>query len=116
MKTNIKKILIIEFMILAAYVVFVGLSQDNIRHRVESPLEAWKSDHTEFQDGKWYIDSEIVQTSSLTTFLYGPYIEVPKGDYTVTVCYECDSNQKFQPFVYEKNVGYLKSSVMKESQ
>ncbi len=112
MKKNIKKILIIEFIILAAYVVFVGLNQGNTRQRVESPLEAWKSDHTEFEDGKWYIDSEIVKTNSLTTFLYGPYIEVPKGDYTVTVCYECDSNQKFQPFVYEKNVGYLKSSVM----
>jgi len=112
MKKNIKKILIIEFMILAAYVVFVSLSQDNIQQRLESPLESWSSDHTEFEDGKWYIDSEIVQTNSLTTFLYGPYMEVPKGDYTVTVCYECDSNQKFQPFVYEKNEGYLKSSVM----
>lgn len=32
-------------MILASYVVFVGISRDNIHQNVESPLEAWTSDY-----------------------------------------------------------------------
>ena len=30
--------------------------------------------------------------------LYGPYIHLPKGNYTVTVVYQCDSDQSAHPF------------------
>lgn len=116
MRKHIKKILIIEFLVLAAYLVFAAIKCNDEQTRLDIPLEAWKSDHVKFQDGEWYVNPELLETDHMTTFLYGPYVEVPKGDYTVTVCYECDSDQNFQPFVYETNKGYVKSSVMKLDQ
>lgn len=112
MKKHMKKILLIEFLLLAAYLVFVGMSCQKSQERLEIPLDAWVSDYVQFQDGKWYVDQKKLPTDHQRTFLYGPYAEVPKGDYTVTVCYECDTDQNFQPFVYETNKGFLKSSVM----
>ena len=112
MKKHVKKILFIEFLILLAYLAFSFFSRDDIKTRLEVPLDAWSSSYVEYQEERWYINPELVEESGAITFIYGPYIDVPKGDYTITVCYECDYDQAFQPFVYETNKGYLKSSVM----
>lgn len=112
MKKYVKRLLIIEFLILAAFFVIVVMTRGTHEARLDVPLDAWSSSYVEFQDGRWYINPELAEEKGTITFLYGPEIEVPKGDYTVTVCYESDYDQNFQPFVYKTNKGYLKSSPM----
>lgn len=109
MKKQVKKLLIIEFLVIAVYIAFLMLTGIGGQGRLEIPLDQWYSNYAEFRENEWYIgaDNDLNRT---VTFLHGPVVEVEKGDYTATICYESDSDQSCQPYVYKTNKGYVKSS------
>ena len=108
MKKVYKRLLIIEFLLFAVYIAFVGINHREGQSRLNVPLDAWSSRYTVFEDGKWQINYKNTDLNTPIIFLKGPIIEAPKGDYTVTVCYEADSNQSCKPYVYRINQEYLK--------
>lgn len=109
MKKQVKGLVIIQFLIVAIYLAFVFLSRGSASGRLEIPLDQWYSNYAEFRENEWFIgaDNDLNRT---VTFLHGPVVEVEKGDYTATICYESDYDQSCQPYVYKTNKGYVKSS------
>lgn len=109
MNKQVKRLLIIQFLIVAVYLAFIFLSGGSASARLEIPLDQWYSNYAEFRENEWFIgaDNDLNRT---VTFLHGPVVEVEKGDYTATICYESDSDQSCQPYVYKTNKGYVKSS------
>lgn len=108
-KKNKWMVLLVECMILI--ISFLLLLQNRNHLNVfESGvgIEDWSSDYASY-DGAWYIDSDMMQTTSAIDMLYGPYISAPRGYYTVNVWYECDVNQAFQPFANAGNDTYIES-------
>lgn len=111
MKKQVKKLFLIEFLILAVYLAFVILSGGNTQSRLEIPLDQWYSNYAEFRDNEWHIGADNGLNRTVT-FLHGPIVEIEKGDYTATVCYESDADQSCQPYVYKTNKGYVKSNTV----
>ena len=109
MKKQVKKFLIIEILVMAVYFAFVMLNGLGGQGRLEIPLDQWYSNYAEFRGDDWYISADSGLNRSVT-FLHGPVVEVEKGDYTATICYETDEDQSCQPYVYKTNKGYVKSS------
>ena len=109
MKKQVKGLLIVQFLIVAVYLAFVFLSGTSASGRLEIPLDQWYSNYAEYRENEWFIpaDNDLNRT---VTFLHGPVVEVEKGDYTATICYEADADQSCQPYVYKTNKGYVKSS------
>lgn len=62
-------------------------------------VEDFSSDYISYNDG-WYIDPGIVDIGDQESidFLYGPFITLPKGNYTLVVEYECDEDQQVRPY------------------
>ena len=109
MKKQVKKFLIIELLVIVLYFAFVMLNGLGGQGRLEIPLDQWYSNYAEFRGDDWYISADSGLNRSVT-FLHGPVVEVEKGDYTATICYETDEDQSCQPYVYKTNKGYVKSS------
>lgn len=109
MKKQVKKFLIIELLVIVLYFAFVMLNGLGGQGRLEIPLDQWYSNYAEFRQDEWYIGADSGLNRSVT-FLHGPIVEVEKGDYTATICYESDEDQSCQPYVYKTNKGYVKSS------
>lgn len=109
MKKQVKGLVIIQFLIVAVYLAFIFLSGGSTSGRLEIPLDQWYSNYAEFRENEWFIGADNGLNRSVT-FLHGPIVEVEKGDYTATICYESDSDQSCQPYVYKTNKGYVKSS------
>lgn len=85
-----------KFMILTALAVvfFILITTIMIVHKntpdyIELPDMEWKGSMTQEADGSWYVDEEMAQKGVV---LYGPYMDIEKGDYTLTVDYDCDKN------------------------
>ena len=96
MKKQVKKFLIIELLVIVLYFAFVMLNGLGGQGRLEIPLDQWYSNYAEFRGDDWYISADSGLNRSVT-FLHGPVVEVEKGDYTATICYETDEDQSCQP-------------------
>ncbi|MDE7274390.1 MAG: hypothetical protein K2N95_15290 [Lachnospiraceae bacterium] len=89
----------IELAVLICLAVFIGMSHNE---QVETALSDWESVYIAYNDG-WYIDEsiiksyyngeDIVQEGAETGILYGPYIALEHGNYSVLLAYDCDSSQ-----------------------
>lgn len=76
---------------------------------LQTDLSLWQSNYSFYSDGEWYIDSSMVYSSETVDFIYGPYMELPKGDYTLQIWYECSKSQSVLPFASEGNKYHLKT-------
>lgn len=74
-------------------------------------LSDWMSNSIQYSDG-WYADSEIVpiEGNGSIDLLFGPYISLTKGYYTITVLYECEQNQSARPYANNGNLSFLNAS------
>lgn len=109
MKKQVKRLLLIQFLILAVYLIFLLAGGKHTQKRLEIPLDQWYSNYAEYKEEQWQISADNGLSGSVT-FLHGPVAEVEKGDYTATICYEAEEDQSCQPYVYKTNKGYVKSS------
>ncbi len=91
-KNAIKIILAVQLTVLAFCVCFCV---KNAKHSSEIyfDLDSMYSDYIEFDNDVWYADDKLIQTQEEIELLYGPFIELPKGSYTITMRYECDYDQ-----------------------
>lgn len=54
----------------------------------------WKSDYAAYDDlNGWNFNEDTVQTKNSVDVLYGPFIDLKKGTYSVDIEYHCDQNQ-----------------------
>ncbi|MBQ7839210.1 MAG: hypothetical protein IJ390_01785 [Lachnospiraceae bacterium] len=113
---NAKKkcaVIVLQIFILFGLAAFIFAEKSNC-DTIDTAIEDWRSRYTDYS-GSWYIDSTYYNGSGTTDFIYGPYVELPKGSYTVTLWYECDSDQSFLPFASQGNSAFLKAGTAKLS-
>lgn len=60
-------------------------------------IEEFQSDYITYEDG-WSISPDVAETEDSITMLYGPYLSLPKGHYTLVVGYGCEEPQEIRPY------------------
>ena len=96
--------LILVFMISCILVQAVNPAE------LKAPLISWQSKYINYHGG-WYIDENVVDTDGTIDMLYGPYITLQKGSYSVRVDYECDEDQGCLAYANSGNDAYIKTSL-----
>lgn len=74
-------------------------------------ISQWESRILTYENG-WSITEKQFAESGYQSdeIVYGPYIALPKGDYTVRIEYECDSNQAFRLYAMDQEDRILPQS------
>ncbi len=75
-------------------------------------LDAWSSDVLTVTEDGWYIDESIAgeDWNSEISMIYGPYLSLEKGTYTVHITYEADSEQSAKVYVSTDVNHFLKET------
>lgn len=112
MKRSIKKLLIIEivfFVIFLAICVIRSKTQNTV---IDAPLNSWHTDYLAFENEQWHIEGDglELEENEEVDLLYGPFVSLPKGDYTVTIEYACEEDQAFDAYAYKRNTYYIKGA------
>lgn len=105
-------IILIQVLILLGLTAFL-FSEKKQERRIETDISEWSCRYMEY-DGSWHIDSETVSGKTVD-FIYGPYVELPRGSYTVNISYRCDADQTFLPFASKGKSAFLKAETAKLS-
>lgn len=108
MQKHIKKILIIELLAFIAFLAMCFMRGKNSNTVIDAPLETWATEYLAFGDDCWYVEDWGSELEKPIDLLYGPYVYLEKGDYTISIEYECEENQSFEPYAYKKNTSYIK--------
>ena len=85
-------VLITQAVIIAAFVVLICVKASSPK-QINTSLSDWKSDYIKFSEGVWYADADSVNVDETVRLIYGPYVSLKKGFYSVTVNYDCESEQ-----------------------
>ena len=83
---------VLIILLIAVFMVIV----DKNTEPIDVPLKDWKSDYITFHNNEWYADENLVpipEGENDVFLLVGPYIDMTKGSYTVTVDYESTEEQ-----------------------
>ncbi len=92
-------VMLAEVAVLICLAAAIGMNHNKT---VDVSLSDWESVYIAYKDG-WYIDESIMQAqdgggndmqeSAGTGILYGPYIALEQGTYSILIAYDCDSSQ-----------------------
>ena len=92
-------LLLIEILIIGIFIRVI-CSETYVSESVQNQMIS--KNITQNKEGIWYAD-ENSDIKEDTIFLYGPYISLNQGSYTVAVSYEADHNQVMD--IYSRNGG-----------
>lgn len=92
-------LLLIEILIIGIFIRII-CSETYVSESVQNQMIS--KNITQNKEGIWYTD-ENSDIKEDTIFLYGPYISLNQGSYTVAVSYEADHNQVMD--IYSRNGG-----------
>lgn len=98
--------IIILGVILLSYFFEIGKGSEALDTGIAA--SDFSSDHTDYNGG-WYIDPGMVDIGGQEAIevIYGPFIYLPKGNYTLTVGYYCDEDQQIKPYSAETDNAYI---------
>ena len=74
----------------------------NKRHEVVSPdLSSWQSRYASFVDGRWVsnqseLPADVDYEQQEVDLIYGPYLALDAGTYSVSIDYSCEASQSFE--------------------
>lgn len=112
MKYKIVQIAVCIQVVILIFLFVVSAMQYTEVSELKIPLTDWQSKYINFHGG-WYIDENIIQTNTTIDLIYGPYIELKKGTYTVNLDYECDEDQSCLVYTNSENDKYIKTQLEK---
>lgn len=99
-------VLLIEFLVFCVLGT-VLLTQWRSDSEVNAAVSDWQSDYIMYDETQgWYVDEVMVGTEESTDILYGPFISLKRGTYSVKIDYECEQNQS--SLVYAGNGNHVK--------
>lgn len=106
------KLLIWIVVIELALLVFLGyevISHGNNQMLLSPEITAWESRYVPYSENGWMVNSE--ETSGFSEgeevdLIYGPFITLPRGSYSVSVDYETEDVQGFEVYssTYNKSI------------
>lgn len=102
---SFRLILILEGIALAFLLISL-ISHYRAAQIVTPPLNFWQSRMISYEDG-WHMTGQFYSESGYergqyTEIIYGPFISLPKGDYTLRIDYACDADQTFRVYAFEQ--------------
>nr|WP_297703418.1 hypothetical protein [uncultured Butyrivibrio sp.] len=110
MNKKVRVIIIVEFIIILLMGIVCFESRQNIK-KMEVGLDQWKSQYITLDENGWYLPADqLVFEGYKIDLLYGPYIELNKGYYTVQIEYECESSQSMVLSALNGNDKYIKAN------
>lgn len=102
-RSRIVKTVLIAIYCLAVIAVGIKLNSDNY---VLSPdISKWESRYLTNEAGLWFINEDIYNSQYLSEtieVIYGPFMNLTKGDYCVLADYEVDNLQSIKLYAFEK--------------
>ncbi len=113
MNIKLKKYFWVIYLVEAIILITAGAMAYTAYHnhtKIETSLSDWKSNLIAFDNG-WYVDEETVQLSNEAGIIYGPYIALEKGSYSINIQYECSSEQSFKAYAANGNDAYIKGGI-----
>lgn len=102
-----------EVVICIIMAVMTGAKHSN-RTAVGTSISDWQSDYITYNNG-WYVDESIVQTDDTIDIIYGPYVAVKRGSYSVKIDYICDRDQTCLVYANKTSDAVLKTGLSKLS-
>lgn len=100
-------LIISELIILLAYFLIAIAGKSGNTAAIKAPLSSWKSNNIQYSSHKWHIN-EGNGTGDPVELLYGPYLKLPKGNYTVSIDYSSDSSQSAHPYANNGMDSFIK--------
>lgn len=104
MKKSVKILIceLIPLVIATIILLVIGMGE----HKVLSPdLSGWESRYTTLQDGKWTASPDMypeeAQEEGQIDLIYGPFLSLSKGSYSVSIDYSCEYPQTFEAHSFE---------------
>ena len=101
-------IIIVQIIILFIIMAQCIISKKNIEI-VSPPLSFWQSRIIQFdeENSEWFASGQFYREAGYevnedTEFIYGPYINLPQGDYILSISYQVDSDEKFHMYAFEQ--------------
>lgn len=110
-KTSKLRIVFCVVAIVVFLCILISAVQYIDRSDIKIPLSDWKSKYITYHIGGWYIDEDIVQTDDTIDMIYGPYIELKKGTYSIRIDYECEEDQGCLVYANSGNDAYIKTKL-----
>lgn len=106
-------ILIIEAIILLCVITTYAVMKRSGVDTLDVGLRIadFRSDYASFNDG-WQISPDDIEGNDSIDMIYGPFISLPKGEYTMVVGYNCDSDQTIMPYASGYENHYIKSNTV----
>lgn len=102
--------LILVDIITIIMIVLLSVMGNEEKKGLDISMSEWKSDYVEIKNNQWKISSDLENNSEEKVFLYGPYISLSKGIYTLQVWYQCDENQSMLPYANGGNDSFIKAT------
>lgn len=109
MKKQIKKIFILQTVCFIIFLVGVFCVAEKRERIADAPLDLWHADALEYKNEQWHIEDGTMPGETEIDFSYGPSRPLKKGDYTVSISYDCEETQSFQPVADAAHRFYMKS-------
>ena len=110
MKKNWKAVLYGIEIIICCVLAAVVLVKNGDKDPLDIKLSDWKSDYIQYDNG-WYADGTIVSTSDQIDLLSGPYVDLKRGSYAVTVDYSTEYEQECELRTNKGQDVYIKSGL-----
>jgi len=108
-KVIIPLAVIIEAVILA---VFGNIIVQMPHVRLNTELSQWQSQYIIFNEEKnmWSVEKDEI--TDRVDLIFGPYISIESGGYTLKISYECDENQGIQIYANDGNTYFIKANMV----
>ena len=109
MKKKYTKLILVDIIIIIMSVLLSMMGNEG-KKKLDISMSEWKSDYVEIKNNQWKISSNLENNSEEKVFLYGPYVSLSKGTYTLQVWYQCDENQSMLPYANGGNDSFIKAT------
>ena len=109
MKRKYTKLILVDIIIIIMSVLLSMMGNEG-KKKLDISMSEWKSDYVEIKNNQWKISSNLENNSEEKVFLYGPYVSLSKGTYTLQVWYQCDENQSMLPYANGGNDSFIKAT------
>lgn len=65
------------------------------RKQIDVSLGEWEAWLIQYNGASWYIDESFVENNKGVKMIWGPYVKVPKGSYTVSIHYSTETEDQY---------------------
>lgn len=107
-------IILAEIIILSLLIILFVFRKQGAPESLDTGVSAvdFSSNYIIFDNG-WHIGPDSFEAGNETIdMLYGPFLTLAKGDYTIVISYNCDEKQSARPYSAGSNIHYIKANTI----